>query len=74
MEKEQLKQYVYLQKEIQNLQKKINKLQGSIVRDSVKDSNTEFPYQEIHITIEGYENSPYYNRLKKILKKRYKMH
>ena len=72
MEKEQLKQYVYLQKEIQNLKKKINKLQGSIVRDSVKGSNTEFPYQEIHIQIEGYDNSPYYHRLKRTLKNRYK--
>ena len=65
-------QYIYLQKEIQNLQKKINKLQGSIVRDSVKGSNAEFPYQEIHIEIEGYDNSPYYRRLKKTLNKRYK--
>lgn len=72
MEKEKLMQYIYLQKEIKTLEKKIGKLEGSIVRDKVTGSNKEFPYQPIHITIEGYENSPYYNRMKKILKKRYK--
>ncbi|WP_138158761.1 hypothetical protein [Peptoniphilus catoniae] len=72
MEKTQLMQYIYLQKEIKNLEKKIKKLEGSIVRDRVKGSNTEFPYQEIHIQIEGYENSPYYRRLKRTLNKRYK--
>ena len=40
------------------------------VRDRVRASNPHFPYQEIHIQIEGEDSGPYKRQLERILQKR----
>ena len=72
IKKEDLLQYEYLKKEIIVLERKLKKYKENVVRDKVTGSNNEFPYQLIHITIEGYENSLYCRKLQDSIKKRYK--
>lgn len=67
MDAETLKEYRYLKREIKSLQERI-KLLKSTVSDTVRASNTEFPYQEIHIQIEG--EDPRKSSLELILQKR----
>lgn len=67
MDAEMLKEYRYLKREIKNLQERIKLLKPS-VSDTVRASNTEFPYQEIHIQIEG--EDPRKSSLELILQKR----
>lgn len=69
MDKEALKNYADLKHEIYRLEKRIDKLKKQkIEHDSVKGSNTEFPYQPINISIEGLtDNTERINRLKNIL-------
>lgn len=67
MDAETLKEYRYLKCEIKNLQERIKLLKPS-VSDTVRASNTEFPYQEIHIQIEG--EDPRKSSLELILQKR----
>lgn len=62
-----LKEYRYLKREIKSLQKRIEHL-NSTLTDRVRASNSEFPYQEIHIQIEG--EDPRKNSLERILQKR----
>ena len=62
-----LKEYRYLKREIKSLQKRINHL-NSTLTDRVRASNSEFPYQEIHIRIEG--DDPRKSSLELILQKR----
>lgn len=52
MDTETLKEYRYLKREIKSLQKRIEHL-NSMLTDRVRASNSEFPYQEVHIRIEG---------------------
>lgn len=52
MDAETLKEYRYLKREIKSLQKRIDHL-NSTLTDRVRASNSEFPYQEVHIRIEG---------------------
>lgn len=56
MERETLAQYRDLKREIKHLEQRIQRLKKTVI-DSVRASNAEFPYQEIHVTIEG-EVSP----------------
>ena len=56
MERETLAQYRDLKREIEHLEQRIQRLKTTVI-DSVRASNAEFPYQEIHVTIEG-EVSP----------------
>lgn len=56
MERETLAQYRDLKREIKHLERRIRRLKTTVT-DSVRASNAEFPYQEIHVTIEG-EVSP----------------
>lgn len=67
MDAETLKEYRYLKREIKSLQERI-KLLKPTVSDTVRASNTEFPYQEIHIQIEG--EDPRKSSLELILQKR----
>lgn len=67
MDAETLKEYRYLKREIKSLEERI-KLLKSTISDTVRASNTEFPYQEIHIQIEG--EDPRKSSLELILKKR----
>ena len=62
-----LKEYRYLKREIKSLQKRIDHL-NSMLTDRVRASNSEFPYQEIHIQIEG--EDPRKSSLELILQKR----
>lgn len=62
-----LKEYRYLKREIKSLQKRIEHL-NSTLTDRVRASNSEFPYQEIHIRIEG--EDPRKSNLELILQKR----
>lgn len=62
-----LKEYRYLKREIKSLQKRIDNL-NSTLTDRVRASNSEFPYQEIHIRIEG--EDPRKSNLELILQKR----
>lgn len=67
MDAETLKEYRYLKREIKSLQKRIEHL-NSTLTDRVRASNSEFPYQEIHIQIEG--EDPRKSSLELILQKR----
>lgn len=67
MDAETLKEYRYLKREIKSLQERI-KLLKPAVSDTVRASSTEFPYQEIHIRIEG--EDPRKSCLELILQKR----
>ena len=67
MDAETLKEYRYLKREIKNLQKRIDHL-NSTLTDRVRASNSEFPYQEVHIRIEG--EDPRKSKLELILQKR----
>lgn len=67
MDAETLKEYRYLKREIKSLQKRIDHL-NSTLTDRVRASNSEFPYQEIHIRIEG--EDPRKSSLELILQKR----
>lgn len=67
MDAETLKEYRYLKREIKSLQERI-KLLKPTVSDTVRASNTEFPYQEIHIQVEG--EDPRKSSLELILQKR----
>lgn len=72
MDKEILKQYSDLKREIYRLEKRIEKLrQKNIEHDFVTGSNSEFPYQPLQIAIEGVaDHSDRIHRLEGILKKR----
>lgn len=52
MDKETLENYKYLKKEIRQLERRISRLHAPL-SDRVMASNTEFPYQPIHVRIEG---------------------
>ena len=67
MDAETLKEYRYLKREIKSLQKRIDNL-NSTLTNRVRASNSEFPYQEIHIRIEG--EDPRKSSLERILQKR----
>ena len=67
MDAETLRDYRYLKREIKSLQKRIDTL-NSTLTDRVRASNSEFPYQEIHIRIEG--EDPRKSSLELILQKR----
>ena len=72
MKKEILKQYSSIRYEIYRLEKRIEKLrQKNIEMDFVTGSNSEFPYQQIQISIEGMpDNSDRIHELEVILRKR----
>lgn len=67
MERETLAQYRDLKREIKHLERRIRRLKTTVT-DSVRASNAEFPYQEIHIQIEG--EDPRKSSLELILQKR----
>lgn len=73
MDKERLSQLKHLKKEIELLKKQIDDLDYIITKDSVKGSETHFPYIERKFTITGIDfqshNKKLY-RLKKRLKRR----
>lgn len=53
MDKDKLAQYLVLQKEIADINFKINCSKDIVVTDIVQASNPDFPYQEIHKEIKG---------------------
>lgn len=71
--KKVLRQYNDLEKEIKNLEKRIEKLEDyKVEHDKVSGSNPYFPYQPRSFTIEGYniQDIDKANKLKKVLIKR----
>ncbi len=75
MKKEQLIQYRDLIKEINRLERRKQKLKDDkeLSHDRVTASNSEFPYQQVSVTIEGYiDNTEKINRLNNILVNRKK--
>lgn len=67
MDKETLENYRYLKKEIRQLERRISRLHTPL-SDRVTASNTEFPYQLIHVRIEGVDIKK--QALEEILRKR----
>ena len=67
MDASKLNDYRSLKRESKSLQKRIAHL-NSTLTDRVRASNSEFPYQEIHIRIEG--EDPRKSSLERILQKR----
>ena len=58
MTKEELDQLPDLRKEIKELEAKIARMETSkkqVLTDKVKASAREFPYNETHVKIQGYE-------------------
>ena len=53
MQKEKLVQYKDLEREIIKLEKRIEKEKTKIEHDKVQGSNTEYPYNLLHLNIEG---------------------
>ena len=71
MDRETLKNYRDLTFEIKKLENRISRLESKIEHDRVTGSNSEFPYQQIQIAIEGVaDNSDRIHRLEGILRKR----
>ncbi|MET3616610.1 hypothetical protein ABID14_000230 [Peptoniphilus olsenii] len=70
MDKDKLAQYLVLQKEIADINFKINCCKDIVVTDITKGSNTEHPYQEIHIPITGVVENKQKRKLYRILKDR----
>ena len=70
MNKKHLQQYLALIKEIEDLNKKIDRCKDEIVTDSVRGSNSNFPYQEITAQIIGISENKHKRKLYKILNKR----
>lgn len=70
MDKKVLSQYMALLKEIEDLNFKIESCKDGIVSDSVKGSNSSFPYQEITTQIIGISENKHRRKLYKILNKR----
>lgn len=67
MDKETLENYRYLKKEIRLLEQRIDQLHTPL-SDRVTASNTEFPYQEVHLYVEGVDIKK--KALEEILRKR----
>lgn len=67
MDKETLENYRYLKKEIRLLEQRIDQLHIPL-SDRVTASNTEFPYQEVHLYVEGVDIKK--QALEEILRKR----
>lgn len=67
MDKETLENYRYLKKEIRQLERRINRLHTPL-SDRVTASNTEFPYQPMHVRIQGVDIKK--QALEEILRKR----
>ena len=55
MEKEKLAQYLDLKKEIDDLDRRLQR--ERVVRDTVRASSVEFPYTEYVFTVEGYTDT-----------------
>ena len=70
MDKKSLSQYLALKKEIEDLNIKIENCKSEVVVDSVKGSNSVFPYQEIPIQLIGIGENKHKRKLYKILNKR----
>lgn len=72
VDKKMLKEFMDLRFEIERLNKRIKRLKDKCIEhDRVTGSNIEFPYQTLHIEIEGYGmNLDHIRRLEIILKKR----
>lgn len=67
MDKATLENYRYLKKEIRQLERRISRLHTPL-SDRVTASNAEFPYQPIHVRIEGVDIKK--QALEEILRKR----
>lgn len=67
MDKETLENYRYIKKEIRQLERRISRLHAPL-SDRVTASNAEFPYQPIHVRIEGVDIKK--QALEEILRKR----
>lgn len=56
MDKKLLKQIEATRREIEHMNRILNKIEAKIVEDSVQGSSSGFPYIKRHIKIEGFEN------------------
>lgn len=64
MNKEKLGQYRSLCLEIEELEKRIEKLKTREVSDKVLTSKDEFPYNQYELKIQGYEDDKYIKKIK----------
>lgn len=69
MDKEQLSQLKYLNKEIELLKKQIDNIGYNTVTDSVKGSSIDFPYTLHNIEITGIDIDEYNRKLIRIKRK-----
>lgn len=64
MNKEKLGQYRSLCLEIEELEKRIEKLKTREVSDKVLTSKDDFPYNQYELKIQGYEDDKYIKKIK----------
>ena len=69
MDKNQLSQLRHLKSEIKILQNQIADLDYTITTDSVKGSDSEFPYTERTFTITGIDYEEYNHRVRRLQRK-----
>lgn len=66
MTKEKLKRYRLLLSELELLKRQLEKLEPEYVLDSVNGSNSEFPYTNHKMHIEGYDLESYRKKVERL--------
>lgn len=66
MNKEKLKKYRRLLSELELLKRQLEKTEPEYVEDSVNGSDSEFPYTQHKISIEGYDLGSYRKRVARL--------
>ncbi len=69
MTKEKLKKYRRLLSELELLKRQLEKMEPEFVMDSVNGSDSEFPYTQHKMIIEGYDLDSYKRRVARLNKK-----
>lgn len=69
MDKEKLKRYRRLLSELELLKRQLEKIEPEFVMDSVNGSDTEFPYTQYKMHIEGYDLESYRKKVARLNKR-----
>lgn len=69
MTKEKLKRYRRLLSELELLKRQLEKLEPEFVSDSVSGSDSEFPYTNRKIHVEGYDLNSYKRKVSRLNKR-----
>ncbi|GAA0763820.1 hypothetical protein SDC9_83104 [bioreactor metagenome] len=69
MDKEKLKRYRRLLSELELLKRQLEKIEPEFVMDSVNGSDTEFPYTQHKMHIEGYDLESYRKKVARLNKR-----